>query len=111
MVEVMREHPEYADLWDRLDEVSDEEIEHDGVNPVLHITIHTVIENQIAIGDPPMVEKTVNTLVQKGMSRHEAVHRAGVVLLSEILEVLQNQRPFNTRRYTRNLRKLAKEAR
>jgi len=33
LAKVMREHLEYADIWEHLDELSDEEIERDGVNP------------------------------------------------------------------------------
>ena len=48
LVEAMREHSEYADLWGRLDDLTDAQIERDGTNPILHVTIHQTIENQIA---------------------------------------------------------------
>jgi hypothetical protein len=48
----MREHSEYADLWERLDELSDAEIERDGTNPILHVRMHAAVENQIAQRDP-----------------------------------------------------------
>ncbi len=33
LLEAMRMHPQYYDLWTRLDEVTDEELERDGSNP------------------------------------------------------------------------------
>jgi hypothetical protein len=36
----------------RLDELSEAEIERDGVNPVLHVQLHAVMGNQIAQRDP-----------------------------------------------------------
>jgi hypothetical protein len=51
-VAIMREHPEYADLWSRLDRMSDAAIERDGSNPIVHITMHGMVEDQIAVGKP-----------------------------------------------------------
>jgi hypothetical protein len=40
LAKVMREHPEYADIWEHLDELSDAEIECDGVTPIIHVQMH-----------------------------------------------------------------------
>lgn len=108
LVSAMREHPEYSDLWGRLDELSDEEIERDGVNPILHITIHSIIENQIADEDPEEVRQVVEALMRQGLSRHEAIHRVGRVLSDEIFHVLNEDRPFDEPGYIRKLRQLAR---
>jgi hypothetical protein len=47
----MAEHPEYAQLWDRLDRLADAEITAGGTNPILHITMHAAVESQIASGN------------------------------------------------------------
>ena len=52
MAKAMRQHPDYADIFMRLDELSEAEIERDGVNPVLHVQLHAVMGNQIAQRDP-----------------------------------------------------------
>ncbi|PKO21159.1 MAG: hypothetical protein CVU38_16230 [Chloroflexi bacterium HGW-Chloroflexi-1] len=93
MVEVMAAHPEYVDLWDRLDQLSVAEIERDGTNPIMHVMIHGTVENQIAIGDPPETAHTVEALVQHGLSRHEAVHRVGSVVVNKIWHVMQRSYP------------------
>jgi hypothetical protein len=108
LVRVMRDHPEYSDLWGRLDELADEEIEREGVNPVLHITIHSIIENQIAEGNPEEVRQVVVALMRQGLTRHEAIHRVGKVVSDEIFRILQENRPFDERSYIRRLQRLAR---
>jgi len=108
LVEVMREHSEYADLWGRLDDLTDAQIERDGTNPIMHVTIHQTIENQIAGGDPEQTGRTVEALMRQGLSRHEAIHRVGEVLAGEIYHILKEKRPFDEAGFVRKLRRLAK---
>jgi hypothetical protein len=75
MVEALREHPEYYGVWDRVDELSDEELIRDGVNPILHVTIHQTVENQLAAKDPPVVHETLERLMRSGLSRHAPLLR------------------------------------
>ena len=109
LVRVMREHPEYADLWGQLDELPDEEIERDGMSPILHIIIHQTVENQIASKNPPEAEQAVEALMQQGLSRHEAIHRIGAVLSEEIYYILRDDRPFDVESYARKLRLLVEK--
>jgi hypothetical protein len=102
----MREHPEYTDLWGRLDELSDEELERTGTNPIAHIIVHQTIENQIAGGEPREVRRVVKKLMRQGLSRHEAIHRVGSVLAGEIYHILKDNRPFDEAGYVRQLRQL-----
>ena len=111
LVKAMREHREYVDLWSRLDDLPDEEIERDGVNPIMHVTIHQTIENQIAGGEPQAVRQVVEALMQQGLSRHEAIHRVGSVLAEEIWHILKDKRPFDEPGYVRKLRRLVKKPR
>jgi hypothetical protein len=106
MIEAMRLHPEYYDLWERLDEVTDEELERDGSNPILHIIIHQTVENQIAANDPPETAKTLERLLSQGKTRHEAVHEIGIVLAEEMFGIMKFNRSFDEQRYVRKLRKL-----
>jgi hypothetical protein len=108
LVSVMRDHPQYDDLWGRLDELTDEAIEREGVNPLLHISIHSTIENQIADGNPKQVRQIVSALMRQGLTRHEAIHRVGKVLSDEIFSILQENRPFDEQDYIRKLRRLVK---
>lgn len=106
LLQVMQMHPEYSDLWARLDQVADEEIERDGTNPILHITIHQIIENQLALAQPPEVAKTMERLLKRGKNRHEVLHEIGSVFTQELFDILKYNLPFNQPRYIRNLRRL-----
>ena len=108
LVEAMREHSEYHHLWGRLDELSDEELEQDGVNPMLHITVHSIVENQLADGNPPQVDVVLKALTLQGLSRHEAIHRIGSVLSEEIFHILKDGRPFDERLYVQKLWELVR---
>jgi len=106
LVEALREHPEYYEVWDQVDELSDEELVQDGVNPILHVIIHQTVENQLAAKDPPVVHETLERLVRSGLSRHEAIHAIGSVLSVEMWEILKEERPFEEERYERGLQQL-----
>jgi len=107
-VQVMREHPEYAALWPRLDELSDAELKQGGVDPMLHIMIHATLENQLAENDPPVTGEVLEALLAQGLSRHEALHRIGSVLTGEIFGVLKEGRAFDAAGYDRKLRELTR---
>jgi hypothetical protein len=110
LVQAMHDHPEYADLWGHLGELSGEQIERDGTNPILHVSIHQTIENQIAIGEPKETAQTVEALMQQGLDRHEAIHRVGTLLADEIFHILKDERPFDEASFVRKVQRLAKPA-
>ena len=106
-VDAMHEHDEYTDLWGRLDELSNSEIERDGTDPILHITTHTVIENQIAAGDPKEVAGVIEGMMKRGHTRHQAIHRVGQAFMAELYYVLKDNRAFDRQSYLRRLAKLS----
>jgi uncharacterized protein YoaH (UPF0181 family) len=106
LVQAMRDHPKYTDLWGHLDELSDEQIERDGTNPIMYINIRTTVESQIADGDPPITGETVQALMRQGLSRHEAIHRVGTVLAEEIYHILKDKRDYDQADYAHKLKQL-----
>ncbi|PKO21962.1 MAG: hypothetical protein CVU38_11815 [Chloroflexi bacterium HGW-Chloroflexi-1] len=104
--EAMAAHSEYAHLWGRLDHLTDAEITADGANPILHVTMHAVVESQIVGGDPPETGQTMTALERRGLAHHEAVHRVVSVLVGEIWHVMHEKRPFNPARYAARLAEL-----
>ena len=58
--------------------------------PTLHATIHTVVENQLALGEQVVIEALAR-LRSEGLTRHEAVHAIGMVLAEQIYDVLMDQ--------------------
>lgn len=108
LAQAMREHPEYADIWDELDSLSNGEITRDGVNTLLHISMHSVVENQLAKNTLPEVPKAMNSLLARGASRHEAIHAIAYEFSMELAKTLQTERPFNELAYKRRLEKIAR---
>lgn len=104
--QAMLEHSEYHHIWDKLDRIKDSEIVEDGVHTTLHITMHTVIENQLAENTPPEVKKALNVLVKRGTPRHEAIHAIAYEFNMELYKTLRTGRPFNRIAYKRQLEKI-----
>ena len=52
-------------------------------NPRLHAAMHAVVETQLA-EEMETVNETVARLCAEGLSRHEAVHAVGIVLVSHL---------------------------
>lgn len=110
LYQVLTEHPEHADLWDHLDQAIDEDIMVDGANMELHVVVHTMIENQLAENNPPAAGQVLRVLMQKGLTRHEAVHALAYALVDEISRIQRDRRPYDERHYLRELRKLPSRA-
>ena len=108
LARAMREHTEYVDVWERLDELGGGELVVNGVNPILHVNMHSVIENQLEQNTPPEVRKALDSLLKRGASRHEAIHAIAYEFNMEIFPVLKHSRPFNNSAYKRRLEKMAR---
>jgi len=57
----------------------------------LHAVFHTIVENQVALGDETPVRRTVERLTVEGLSRHESIHAVGSVLSEQIFQVMQGE--------------------
>jgi hypothetical protein len=58
-------------------------------NERIHAIAHMLVENQIALGEPPQVPETLARLMNEGLSRHDAVHAVGSVLLGVVFQVVR----------------------
>ena len=56
----------------------------------MHVAIHVVVENQVALGGKIPVEKTLTRLMREGLSRHDAVHAIGSVLSGRIFDLVKH---------------------
>jgi len=59
-------------------------------NARLHAAIHTVVETQLAMPEHTVVD-TMARLQQEGLSRHEAIHAVGSVLVDRLLAALKQR--------------------
>ena len=57
----------------------------------LHGVAHVVVENQIALGDPPAVREALARLMGEGLDRHEAVHAVGSVVMGIAFDVIREK--------------------
>ena len=60
-------------------------------NHLLHASIHTVVENQIAMGDELPVEGALKRLMSEGLDRHEAIHAIGAVVSEQMFLLLKDK--------------------
>jgi hypothetical protein len=77
-------------------------------NAQLHALIHVVVENQLALGEPVVVD-TLARLQKEGLSRHDALHAIGSVLATDLYELMQEGTDTTGdtyRRYLDGLQKL-----
>ena len=103
---VMCDHPEYSEIWDGAAELADRKVEIGGTNPFLHVSLHVVLEGQMATNNPPEASQALFRLMKSGMNRHESLHKIASVLSELIWETLHRTKPFDEQLYRRRLRSL-----
>lgn len=84
-----------------------ERIEND--RPQVHAAVHMVVENQIALRDELPVAEAVQRLMGEGLSRHEAIHAVGSVLMGYLSESLRSKSGPDNEAYNSEVRALTKE--
>ncbi|MBN1350038.1 DUF1841 family protein [candidate division KSB1 bacterium] len=109
LAQLMLEHEEYTEDWDAAANsiVKDYDPETES-NPFLHITFHTVIENQLRDNEPKGVKKVFDRLMTQIKDRHEVIHRIAVVAAGEIFNTMKYNRPFDGVLYLKKLKKLGR---
>jgi hypothetical protein len=60
-----------------------------------HATVHVIIENQVAMGDESPASRTIERLMSEGLSRHDAIHAVGNVLIAHLTDTLKAGAPNN----------------
>lgn len=69
----------------------------------LHALFHTVVETQLAEGQPPAVRRTMERFQARGVSRHQTLHAIASVLAPLMVEVMQDEVTMDLERYERRL--------
>jgi hypothetical protein len=62
-------------------------------NEQVHAVIHTVVENQAAMGDETPVAEAIRRLRKEGLNRHDAIHAIGSVLAGHMWQLMQDDEP------------------
>jgi hypothetical protein len=58
-------------------------------NSVVHATLHTLIENQAALGSETPVAAAIERLMGEGLDRHDAIHALGSVFMEVYFPVMR----------------------
>ena len=64
-------------------------------NVEAHASLHCIVENQLALGDPIPVRKTLERLMEEGIDRHEAIHAIASVLSEHMVELVRGAPPHS----------------
>ncbi len=71
-----------------------------------HASIHTIVENQLAMNEPAIIRGKLAELRAQGLTRHEAIHAIGSVLAEHMWKLTRQQAIADD--YERALKKLSK---
>jgi len=79
------------------------------INEELRDQIFGIIENQIKANEPPETRITYNRLRKMGYSDFVTKQYIGQCLAVELFGALKYQKPYNEKRYVKNLQNLPEE--
>ncbi|MDL1961753.1 MAG: DUF1841 family protein [Deltaproteobacteria bacterium] len=107
IAEVMLEHQdEYFNQFEMADVLGDHQYDPESeTDPFLHITFHTIVENQLQARDPIEVYQFYNSMRKKKVSRHDTIHLIGAILAPLVVSSLQGRRAFDLEQYKSLLKK------
>ena len=78
-------------------------------NEILRKQIFEIIKNQMKDNKPPETKKTFKRLIKEGYSKFETKQLIGQCVAVELFNILKYQKPFDDKRYIKNLNNLPKE--
>ena len=106
-MKIMLEHEdEYSEIFENAHLLSDDEFGPDSEgNPFMHITIHSIIENQLEARDPIEAYQFYLAMLKKKCPRHEVIHLLGAIFIRFLYRVLKYNEPFDNEQYKFLLRK------
>ena len=75
-VDIVLAHPEYQSLLDSPEAAMAAEftVEHGGINPFLHMSLHLAVEEQLSIDQPRGLKKEFARILACSGDRHAALH-------------------------------------
>lgn len=81
--------------------------EHPAIpNVRVHALMHVIVENQLAMDDPPEVRPALMRLLDAGLTRHEAIHAIGSVVAEALFKVMNERAEFDRGLAARGLARL-----
>jgi hypothetical protein len=107
IAKIMVEHEdEFYNQLEFADLTYDHEYDPDTeFNPFLHITIHSIVEAQLAQKEPIETLQFYNAIRKQKYSHHDSIHFVGQIVSCMIFDVMKHKRPFNSELYRKLLKK------
>ena len=104
---VLKSHPQWRAQWER-GTLPDEIVGEDGepMSPQMHVTVHAIVERQLAADDPKGVVAIAHELERLGLSRHEVRHAIGRAVVSQLWSMGNEGRTFDLARYLAELHEI-----
>jgi len=110
IAETMIAHPEFNPYWAAGETAfQPQEINGYVVNPLVHTGLHVTIEKQLDVDDPVEVRMALKGLLEKGITRHEAIHQIAGVWGDLYFRSVRRGGPFEDWTYTQELMRMAGE--
>jgi hypothetical protein len=107
LARIMVEHEdEFHNQFEFADLTYDHEYDPDTeFNPFLHITIHSIVETQLAQKEPIETLQFYNAIRKKKYSHHDAIHFIGQIVSCMIFDMLKYKKSYHADLYRKLLKK------
>lgn len=100
---ILSEHQELRTLFQRRHLLTDGPVEINGINPILHVLLESVVERQLQEGNPSEVRAAVKRLKMDGFSHHSARANVVGVFIPLFFDCLKNKNHFDEDAYIRRV--------
>jgi hypothetical protein len=84
-------HPEYHAILDHPDRYREKD--YTEANPLLHMSLHMALEEQLSIDQPPGIAARFDALLRRYGDRHEALHEAIECLAETVWRAQRDNAP------------------
>jgi len=102
LAKILKDHTEFHQYWSEPVHRS-QPLRDQDINPFLHVSLHLIIENQIAQGRPSRAEQLYNREIERGIPRHKVIHHLAGVFSEVLYDTLRRRKPFDQARYLARL--------
>ncbi len=104
------DHPELKDDFEDGKLPDELEDENGNVwNPHMHLSLHAILECQIANDEPAGVRQAEKQLIDAGVDRHESRHLLARPLTEQLFEMTKNEAKFNEEIYMQEIAEIVKQ--
>ena len=106
---IIMDHQEYSDHFENTEILDGREYDAGmQFNPFLHISTHKMVEDQLLADSPAETALFCESMEEKGLSHHDAIHFVIMILLHVLYTSTASKQSFDKVRYRRLLDECSK---